>query len=274
MAGCFAETGAQLVARLSSVQRTSLENFYVPIFQQADRPKQKQTVEITGQCNVGKTTLLMEMIAKTILPSKFDGKSAATLFFVTGAQFQMIKFITILEKHIRLSMIATGIADNQVDFNQIIADSLHRILFVKCYSADDFEMSLLDLREMLTANVRYSLFVIDAIGSFYWTQTSAAGQVPMRMDTYAQHLVTRITKITGECGVLFVYTKLSTVASQNTKPIPVSYRIDLIANKIGTSATAEDNTAVPDYSANVTFDNNSNTYAYSIDGCGINWLEM
>lgn len=278
MAGCSAESGAQLVARLSSVQRTSLENFYAPIFQQSDRPKQKQIVEIAGESGVGKTTLLVEMIGKTILPLKFGGKSAAVLFLLTDTNFQMLKFITIMEKHIRLYMISTCITENEVDLHQIIVNSLNNIVFIKCYSADEFEITLFNLRNTLTANVRYSLLAIDTIGSFYWLQKPTVDTPILRMDTYVQQLVTRIRKITEECGVLFMYTRLSIgAASQKMKGVPVTtvtYRIELAANEKSTSAAADKTTPMPDYYANVTLGQNERfVYAYSIDGCGINWFE-
>lgn len=54
-----------------------------------------------GDVGVGKTTLLMHIMARVILPLDCGGKDGMVLFLLTDHNFDLTKFIAVIEKYIR-----------------------------------------------------------------------------------------------------------------------------------------------------------------------------
>lgn len=264
------ESGAQLIARLSSVQRPSLENLYPPITAYSHNHKKQTLFEITGESNVGKTVLLMELISKAILPTEFGGKSAQVLFLETDKTFQIQKFCTILEKHIREHK---NDVENAINVTDIINESLKNIKFLKSYTADEFEISLQSLSSIFAENAKISFLAIDSINSFYWLHKKSANPnstsmqpssnvAVIRMDTYIRNLVTRIRKITDEYGIKFAFTKLST-KGKCFEIVDDYCKIEL----------CEINNDEHIFEANVKWGHgNVDTKLYSIHSDGIKWI--
>lgn len=95
MTQSITEDGLQLYSRL----QPSLSNILPEILPSAAF-KSSDVIEICGKSNSGKTVLLMELIARAIIPIDRGGRGCKTVFIDLTANFNLLRFLPILEKHI------------------------------------------------------------------------------------------------------------------------------------------------------------------------------
>lgn len=222
------ESAAQLVARISSKNRPSLQNL-LPEILPRHGPKATQIIEISGESNVGKTIHLMELIAQTILPSVYGGKGAEAIVIDTNSNFAVPFLLPrILEKHIlhnRMSVNSTtdtedlrAATDNVKD---LVLDAMKSVWIFTCYTNDVLDAILAtSIEELLTARARISLIAFDSIATFYWSETNK-----IRMDTYFRQKLQIMRSINQKFRTIFVYTKPAKFGAKTTEN--VEYCIEL-----------------------------------------------
>lgn len=196
------ETGAQLVARLTSSCRPQIQNLDSIIFPNHG-PYPKEVVEISGDTDVGKTTLLMHIMAKLILPSEYGGKNGRVLIFLTDYNFDMEKLVCILEKLINENDQTATKTLNETNIYNVITTSLQNITFQRCFDETQFELGLLGLDELLSNNNQYCLLAIDSIGAFYWTSRKEKFGIKFNMKDFFQ----RLTRFAHQYHLVVIYTK-------------------------------------------------------------------
>lgn len=194
------ESGAQLIARLSSVRRPQLNDLDPYIFPNHGLFP-NEIAEIAGDSGLGKTTLLMHIMAKVILPVEYGGKNGRTYFLLTEHNFDMDTFVCVLNKCIADAPISTEPFDSETD---ILTATLQNLTIQRCFDETQFELSIYNLHKVLQES-RYCLLAIDNIGAFYHTKKNQERGQPF----YMKDVLTKLRLVINQYQVSLVYTKPS-----------------------------------------------------------------
>lgn len=233
----------QLFTRVASRNRPSLANLEPKIFTLSQSPSPRHIIEITGESNTGKTHLLMEFVARCVLPVRFGGCSADVLFIDTEHHFQIFKLAAMLEKHLRNT---TSQAFNPDETRSIINESLKRCHLLKCHSHEQLQLAIFGLDRMFRDNGSAALLALDSVSTFYWLESCEA--TPIRMDTYAKTLVGKLANVVRHHGAVLVYVKPESFKSRSSdgdstisavRPHPINYcvRLEAVQNENESSVT-------------------------------------
>lgn len=210
------ECGLKLLSRLTSKKRPSLLRLSPEIMPE-DGPKPGEIIEMCGEGGTGKTMHTMDSIAQAVIPKKYGGKGATAIVIDTNSNFhvpdRMARFI---EKHIfhHRSTVHPA-ADTEMlqndtelqNIDSIVFEVLKRIQFFKCYSAKEYELTLLYCKnEILMTNKDVSLLVVDSIATFYWSELGDR-DTPIRMDTYLRRKVQEIRNLVDEFKLVAIFTR-------------------------------------------------------------------
>lgn len=223
------ESGAQLYARVSSKNRPLLLNL-LPEILPRDESTSKQIIEICGESNVGKTMHLMELIARTVLPTAYGGKGAEAIVIDTNSSFSIASMMPrILEKYILLNRIEADAHAETEDLRastdnvkELVFDAMKCIWIFPCYASECFDDILSwSITDLLTNRVRISLIAIDSICTFYWKEV----EFKLRRDTYLQRKLKILKRLNQEHGTFVVYTKPMHFGRKTMENI--DYRIEL-----------------------------------------------
>lgn len=226
------ECGLKLLSRLQSKKRPTIVNLSPEIIPQ-DGPKPGEIIEICGDSGTGKTMQLMELIAQTIIPTEYGGKGAGAIVIDTNSNFHVpYGMPRIIEKHLihhRTSACTSTDTESLYaathNVSDIVLDVMKKIMFFKCYTGDELDLTLLYCTNHLTANSNVSLIAVDSIATFYW---SVLSEQPIRMETYFRKKLNELRKITDEYKVVAIYTRPADFG--NTTPIcdeKINYKIHL-----------------------------------------------
>lgn len=275
----------QLFTRVASRNRPSLTNLEPNIFPPVSEPAflPRQIIEITGDSNTGKTHLLMEFMARCVLPQRFGGCEADVLFVDTEHHFQIFKLAAMLEKHLRNStQEAGGVQElNAEETRSIINASLKRCHLLKCHSPEQLQLAIFGLDRMFRENSNAALLALDAVSTFYWLEAT-----PIRKDTYAKTLVGKLANVVKHHGAVLVYVRPESFKSRSAsgdssisavRPYPINYCIRLEAAGKGSGETVADCEAPAASFECVLITGKSSevirTLGFSVDSFGIHWDE-
>lgn len=230
------ECGLKLLTRLTSKKRPSLLGLS-PEIMPVDGPKPAEIVEICGESGTGKTMHTMDLIAQAIIPVAYGGKGATAIVIDTNSNFhvpdRMARFV---EKHILYHRsMACAAADTEMlqmdtdiqNIDNIVFEVLKNIQIFKCYTAKEYELSLLYCTNALMTNRNVSLLVVDSISTFYWTELGDR-EPPIRMDTYLRRKVQELRNLVDEFKLVAIYTRPTEFGNFTTaKDDLIDYKIHL-----------------------------------------------
>ncbi|BES88176.1 X-ray repair complementing defective repair in Chinese hamster cells 2 [Nesidiocoris tenuis] len=211
--GVNQENGLQLMGRFE--QRPSLRGLNNHLFPSGLLPR--EVVEITGESALGKTYMLMDLIARCVLPSTVmcgecekpsGGLEAGVFLLDQDHHFDLLKLVRIME--VRVKMFLKDIDDSTVD--KVISASLKRLVTLHLYSDDELTPSLLSVQNYIFSNSNVSLVAMDSIGAHYWQSVAANGK--RKIDTYVEDILKQVHQILGAFQVSFVYTRPAAFASK------------------------------------------------------------
>lgn len=223
------ESAAQLIARISSKNRPSLQNL-LPEILPRNAPNASQIIEISGESNMGKTVHLMELVAQTILPTIYGGKEAEAIVIDTNSNFAVPFLLPrILEKYILHNRMTVDSTSDTEDLRtatdnveELVFDALKSVWIFSCYSSDALDAILsTSVDELLSTRTRIGLIAIDSIAAFYWSET---GKV--RMDTYFRQKLQILRSINRKYRTVLLYTKPAYFGTKTNDN--VSYCIELV----------------------------------------------
>lgn len=209
------ECGLKLFTRLVSKKRPSIVNLSPEILP-SDGPQPGEMVEICGESSTGKTMQLMDLIAQTILPPEYGGKGATAIVIDTNSNFHIrLQMPQIISKHVihHRSVVCGGplvdteVLENDADvqnIDAIVFEAMKKILFFKCYTGSEYELTVVYCYNFLTTNINVSLLVVDAISTFYW---SDLGEPLIRMDTYLRRRVRALRHLADEHKLVAIFTR-------------------------------------------------------------------
>lgn len=237
------ECGLRLFARLQSEKRPTIVGLSPEIIPQYG-PRPGEVIEICGESGTGKTIHLMELIARTIIPIEYGGKGAGVIVIDTNSNFHVPLLLPrIIEKHLihnrslacqttDTEMACQSTEDLQAATNNVsdlVFDAMKKIMFFKCYSGAELDLTLLYCTNHLTANPQISLVVVDSIATFYWSELS---EPPIRMETYLRKKVKELRRLIDECKIVAIYTRPAEFGSPTTTYDElVDYKIHLKQTK-------------------------------------------
>lgn len=226
------ECGLVLLARLQSKKRPTIVSLSPEIIPHYG-PKPGEIVEICGESGTGKTMHLMELIAQTVIPTEFGGKGAGAIVIDTNSNFHVPFLLPkIIEKHLihnrTLACLSTDTEDLQAathNVPDIVLDAMKKIMFFKCYSGTELNLTLLYCTHNLTANSNISLVAVDSIATFYWSDLP---DPPIRMETYLRRKLNELRKLTDEFKVVAIYTRPTEFGNTaSTYDEQIDYKIHL-----------------------------------------------
>lgn len=262
------ETGVQLYARVSSMNRPSVIHLDDNIF--GETPLEpKQTIEITGESNSGKTFLLTNIIAKALIQGN------RIILIETDNTMSFPTLITLLETEIeREDSMDENSSDKQME---IIENCLKNLIILRCYN--DFEMEVVlssKLEEILLAEKDISIIAVDSISAFYWSEFNS--EEPMRMETYFTNTLRRFRRICDDYKLVLGYTRpssfISGQKSQDDKLI--DYRIELRVaddkNDDCGNDEIDDDDCENVFEAKISFNDKMEVKSFTISPIGINWI--
>lgn len=239
------ESGAQLLARLVSVCRPQINYLDTRIFPNKG-PFPKEIVEISGDVGlgvdfflflssmrrndflfvfkIGKTTLLMHVMAKVVLPLAYGGKDGMVLLLLTESCFDLEKFIGILQNHI--DECKTTHATETDATTDIMTTAMQNLTIQRCFDEMHFELAIYKLDNILAESNRYCLLALDSIGAFY--NTSAAQRNGHMI--YMKDILTRLQRVIKDYHLALVYTKPAYFLQKSTvnRTERVNYFLELI----------------------------------------------
>lgn len=206
------ESGLQLISRIHSKLRPCLAKLAPEILAHSG-PHSCEVIEIGGQSNVGKSILLLELISAAIIPLEHGGRGADSILVDLTANFSIINLMPILEKHIlhhRMLAVSDGETEDLRytigdDVTAVIELALNNLQVIQCYTTDEFERTLWQIRSSFSMNPQLALLAIESLGAYYWNDISA--DQPMRMDTYMRKQIKSVRKITDDHGIVLTYTR-------------------------------------------------------------------
>lgn len=260
------ESGAQLVARIQSRFRPPLSKLLPEIITNHG-PFPSEIIEISGKSNVGKSMLLLELIAKTIIPIEHGGKGAFVILIDLASNFQMFSLFGVLEKHILHHKMITSASTDTEDLQQatnnvqeIIHIALTNLIIFNCYTGNDFDRVMYQVDELLATNNGISLIAIESLGNFYWNDTPER----TRMDYHLRGSLEIIKKLLDKYQVTLAYTKPAYFVSRGDKKMAdmIRYKIELISRDSSFSS----------FDAITLCDGKSLSRNYCIKNLGIEWI--
>lgn len=188
------ESGMQLLARLT--KKHDSFNIYPALFEES--LKTTSVIELTGENNCGKTTLLCNFICHTLLPVKYNGLGAGALFFSTDGNFCLGVIISIIEQKLK------AYEDLQHEVDNIILNIFNNLFLVEIFDSDQFQTTIENMENILIENKIISLIVFDTLTAFYWSEQ----QVRLtKMEYYIIKLLETIKKHIKIHQVPLIYTK-------------------------------------------------------------------
>lgn len=257
------ESGAQLLARLSSSCRPELSNLDSTIFPN-NGPFSKEIVEIAGDVGLGKTTLLMHIMARVILPLDYGGKDGMILLLMTEHNFDFHKFVCVLEKYI--CQCDKPLEASETD---VLTTSLQNITVQRCFDETQFELAILKLHRMLPESNRYCMVALDSIGAFYYTSHGSNGHGKMSQTFYMKNVLRNLKFVVEDYNLSLVYTKPSYFVEKSTlDTMPkVNYFVELIDKNANETENADFVYKVDIPRINQIM---SRKYVFDVNGC-IEW---
>lgn len=213
------ESGLQLITRLR--KNLCVSEFDYTLF--FDGLKNTDIIEITGDVSSGKSLLLANILAKCILPDRYDdihikGLAASAVLINTDCHFQISKLVKVM------STIVTDVYKsvdrkrmNNETINEIVNDVLDNLIIINCYGKDQFLLTLHTLESILFRNEKIVILAIDSISAYYW-QTRENSDI-RSIDTYVINLIKLIQATTSQYNVTTIYTRPSTFALNDINSI-------------------------------------------------------
>lgn len=219
------ESGVQLLARLT--KKPVIKNFYCNLFQPG--LKQDDVVEIIGE--EISSSLLIDLIAEALLPSKISVESIGVLVFNTIGKLNYEELIKTLKKRLTTSNI------DCVKVNDVLHSTLSNLFILDIYDATQLYTTIHNLDNILSNHNNISLLIFDTLTAFYWSEQ---GHKITKMDLYIKNLLKMIQKVTKEHKVILIYTKPrhfnSNKDSGNPTDIQITERINYKVQLIESSS--------------------------------------
>lgn len=215
------ESGLQLFARINESQHNNVLK-YSPLLPNGIFPR--EYVEITGECGIGKTSVLLDFVVNSILPKTYHninipGNDIEVILINTDHHFNIGTIANLIEFKLKLYLKVNPTIS-------IVEACLKKITLLNCYSSDQLKFTFLNLEYILQENKEIRLVAIDSICSYYWMDRIDLGFVSF--NHYCSTIRTALTNIVNDFNIVTIYTtvQLATQSQEKYKK-PADYCIYL-----------------------------------------------
>ena len=171
-------------------------------------------VQLCGEENCGKTELLLNIIADTILPDqwnsiKLPGKNLSAVFVSADYKFDLLRLVCIMENKLNEALQKQPVKLKKclpsiIERKSIVITSLERCHVFKTSSEDELLSTVEWLPTFLQRVVNISLITIDNVAAYYWIERSKYG-----LDEYEsrqKRLVNGLKKLVQIHSIVLFYT--------------------------------------------------------------------
>ncbi|XP_043276379.1 DNA repair protein XRCC2 [Venturia canescens] len=242
------ESGWEFLARIR--KRPLVEKLDSRLFN--DGPHVQETIEITGKLSSGKTLLLMQLVAKCILPSVYDGiqiegRGIAVLLINTDHHFRVTKLVQLMHCIVAKACKNQEILCSGTTIRELlIIPCLKNLTIVNCYDNNQFKVTLAILDDILMNNPQIGLLAVDSISSFYWQDRDIGGV--WLINQYLRNVLKILQQTIFQYNIVLIYTRPDDFSSKTNDAIEIAeepsiekinYRIDLGNGSFGEIATPE-----------------------------------
>lgn len=191
------ESGVELLSRIT--QRPKLDQLNTTLFPDGG-PLPSQLVEITGEPNVGKTIMIMDLIAKCLLPTIYGGKGSGAIIVNTDHHFHLFRLISIMEYYIK----AFEKSHSCKSHENVIDNSLSNLLILNCYNSDQLMVTFMNVENIILRNANISLVALDSISAYYWMDRLSSD---ISFNAYFSQIIATLHAIAKRFNVTVFYTK-------------------------------------------------------------------
>jgi hypothetical protein len=190
--------------------------------------KKQDIIELNGSENSGKTELLMHLLSRCLLPSKWkietEDKQEVCLdlseysalrdtqkciLIDTELKFNVLRFYTIIERRIKTKLNSTGIKIESNKLKNFIKELMQNLTVYKCNSSEQYLMTLaacerfIKVEQRTNGNKQIPVF-IDSINSNYeFTDRLLHNDV----DYTEKFMITILNRIISKLNVIIIATK-------------------------------------------------------------------
>ncbi|XP_017780516.1 PREDICTED: DNA repair protein XRCC2 [Nicrophorus vespilloides] len=147
------ETGCQLFKRIEKRPNLGYMKFL------GDQPNPRDFIQITGEAGSGKTLLITDLIAQCILPKSLNYNGSCAIFINTDHHFSVLKLYALMKECLK---------DTDVDINEVIEESLSRLIIMNCYSNEQLKITIMNLEKILNENVLINFVAVDSLSAYFW----------------------------------------------------------------------------------------------------------
>lgn len=185
------ESGLQVITRL--IDRRSVEDLDNDLF--FNKLENSDVIEIKGTVSSGMRFLLIKLIAKCILPSKYNGLDVDVLLINTENQFQVSHLFNIL--HHEISDI-----QGPINIDKLVREVLNSLKIINCYNHNQLFLTLHSLDNLLLKSKKIGVIVIDSVSAYYWQQKDE-----LSYNSFMMNIINITRKVTIDFKVLTIFTK-------------------------------------------------------------------
>ena len=158
----------------------------IQVFSEHMKPGE-DVVQLCGEPNCGKTELLFNVIADTILPDRWNsirlpGRNLSAIFISTDHKFDILRLVCVMENKLKEALQKQNIKFKKslpsiVEQKSIVTSALERCHVFKTSCGDELLGTIEWLPKFLQHNLNVSIIAIDNVAAYYWMERSKYGQV-------------------------------------------------------------------------------------------------
>lgn len=186
------ETGLQVVTRL--IDRPSLEDLDNDLF--FNKLGNTDIIEMKGAISCGLSLLLTKLIAKSILPMKYNGMNTDVLLINTENQFLVSQLFNTLKSEI------TDF-EGPINVDSIAKGLLSNVTMINCYDSNQLFVNINSLDNILLNHKKVGLIIIDSINTYYWQKVDDK----LSYNSHVMKMLGIVKKVSTEFKVVTLYTK-------------------------------------------------------------------
>ena len=187
-------------------------------------PKPGDVIEFYGREGTGKTQVLLNMIAKCILPSEWKdltlgGMGIGVVFIDTDFHFSILRLFTILERKIIDAMERNKRQESadesslesptESEVENFLQECLKRVYVVRCNNSTQLVLTLHSLETLFSNKPYMSILMIDSIAAFYWIDKMNGGDAYAVQEANQKMTVEILGKLISTYNLVLIATKPS-----------------------------------------------------------------
>ena len=186
-------------------------------------------VQLCGEENCGKTEVLLNIIADTILPDQWNeirlpGRNLAVIFISTDHKFDLLRLVCIMENKLRNCIEKQKFKNSKrlpsiEEQKSLVISSLERCHVFKTSSHDELFSTVNWLGTFLQQVMNVCVIAIDNIAAYYWIERSKQG--PIEFESSQKSMVNSLRKLQHHHSVVLYFTTPSLMAGNSVRDFSV-----------------------------------------------------